>query len=336
MNLSLLESFHTKWQDILVIGKTLEQDGKKYHLMGMTLSDEAKLYFIEPFTQPERRRQSGIRNQRRRLKEPEREGSRYLDCRDFFLGSEHLQVQGGTGEPLLHSSDNYGVIQLFFDMMSAGWYIPEWLRDADWNGLQLTMLNIADLEELPRYCPEMPIMIVHRPNPVRRILEKTVTLHVGKSRSFSFTDFYGDQVQCHINRVSLIDVWKDVERQFNDPEFLDRISPEQIRQAKKHSYAALEQNCPKGMCYIGIEYECSKDLDLNFLSKEFLKSLPKVHHGSSSFFLMRLKPDQEKGVHGLTLKGCVIQTPVEPDTTKIAAELFSYSEKAGEWTETVS
>ena len=105
MNLSLLESFHTKWQDILVIGKTLEQDGKKYHLMGMTLSDEAKLYFIEPFTQPERRRQSGIRNQRRLLKEPEREGSRYLDCRDFFLGSEHLQVQGGTGEPLLHRSE---------------------------------------------------------------------------------------------------------------------------------------------------------------------------------------------------------------------------------------
>ena len=48
MNLSLLESFHTKWQDILVIGKTLEQDGKKYHLMGMTLSDEAKLYSLNP------------------------------------------------------------------------------------------------------------------------------------------------------------------------------------------------------------------------------------------------------------------------------------------------
>ena len=54
MNFSLLEYFHSKWQDILVIGKTTERNGIKYHIVGMTLSDEAKLYIIEPYMEPER------------------------------------------------------------------------------------------------------------------------------------------------------------------------------------------------------------------------------------------------------------------------------------------
>ena len=86
---------------------------------------------------------------------------------------------------------------------------------------------------------------------------------------------------------------------------------------------------------IGIEYECSKDLNLQFYSKEYLKSVPITHKGSSSFFMMSLKPDKEIGTHNLPLKGCVIQTAVSPDTIKIAAELFSYYEKVAEWEEKV-
>lgn len=44
MNFSLLEGFHSKWQDILVIEKNTERDDKKYHIVGMTLSDEAKSF----------------------------------------------------------------------------------------------------------------------------------------------------------------------------------------------------------------------------------------------------------------------------------------------------
>ncbi len=41
MNFSILSDCHKEWQDILVIGKTIERDGSKYHILGMTLSDEA-------------------------------------------------------------------------------------------------------------------------------------------------------------------------------------------------------------------------------------------------------------------------------------------------------
>lgn len=35
------------------------------------------------------------------------------------------------GGYLEHSLKNYGTIQLFLDMMSAGWTVPEWLKDTE-------------------------------------------------------------------------------------------------------------------------------------------------------------------------------------------------------------
>ena len=170
MNFSLLEGFHSKWQDILVIGKTTERNGIKYHIVGMTLSDEAKLYIIEPYMEPESRNRKGIRNHRRMLKEHERHGYSYLHCSDLCLGDVHLKIQGGMGSPM--DSDNYGLIQLFFDMMSAGWTVPEWLKDIDWENLMLLTLNIAEAANLPRLTPQTPITITHRPNPIQHIIEK--------------------------------------------------------------------------------------------------------------------------------------------------------------------
>ncbi len=335
MNFSVLSDCHTKWQDILVIGKTIERNGKKYHILGMTLSDAAKLYIIEPYDKREPISRKGIRSHRRMLKELEEKSCCYLHCSDFYLGDERLQVQGGMSGSLEYSSEDYGAIQLFSDMMSAGWTVPVWLKDTDWDSLQLVTLNIANMDKLPVYSPEMPVTITHSPDSTQHILEKTVTLNAGKSRSFYFTDDYGDNVRCHINNVTLIDVWKNTEEELKNPKLAERFSPEQLEEARKHSYDALKQCCPEGMCYIGIEYECSKDYDLVFHSKQYLKSRPETHQGSSHFLMMRLKPDKETGTHGLPLKGCVIQTPVSPDTTKIPAELFLYYKRINEWSETI-
>jgi len=69
--------------------------------------------------------------------------------------------------------------------------------------------------------------------------------------------------------------------------------------------------------------------------KEFLKSYLGVHKGTSSIFMMRLKPDKKIGMHNLPLKGAVIETPLLPDTVKVPAEVFSYTEKATVWEETI-
>lgn len=342
MNFGLLDALHKNWKNILVIGRTIECENKKYHIVGMTLAEEeAKLYIIEPYSEPEEeenhsRKRHG--NQRRQLKENVENRiheNSYLHSREIYFGNKKLQIQGGTAGSLKYSLQDYGEVQLFLDMLSAGWNIPEWLKEEDWANLRLVTLDIADIKRLPKYSAEMPVTIKHDMNFTEHLLEKTVTLTVGKSRSLSFTDNYGDKVECYINSVTLVDVWKDTEERFEDPRYKERFSPEELKEIKSRCYEALEQSCPKGMCYIGIEYECSKDISLQFYSKEFLKSYPETHEGSATSILMRLKPDKKTGTHNLSLKGSVIQTAVAPDTVKIPAEIFSYSEKIAAWEETV-
>lgn len=335
MKLQYLEEIPNEWQKVLVIGKTIERDGKKYHIIGMSLGGEAKLYILEPFSEPKPYSRRKKHTHRQSLKENEETEFSYLHCREFCLGEKRLKIQGGCGGSLGFAEQDYRTISLFIDMMHAGWVIPDWLKNEDWDNLQLVTLTIADVKRLPKYSPEIPITLKHRSNPIQHIVEKTITLTVGKSRSFSFTDHHGDNVQCHINQVTLIDVWEDTEKQFKDPRYTKKLPPERLQEVKENCYKALEQNCPKGMCYIGIEYECTKDLSLQFYSKKYLRSYPESHHGSASFFLMHLKPDKKLGVHGLPLKGCAIQTAVSPDTCTIPAELFSYFEKVEEWEERI-
>ena len=344
MKFAYLEGFHKNWNDILVIGKTIERDNRKYHMIGMTLADEAKLYIIEPYSEHgnDTHRTKGVRTHRQLQKEHRRNETyeiTYLHCSDFYLGEQRLQVRSGSGGALKYNTENYETIQVFFDMLRAGWIIPDWLKDEDWDNLQLVTLVIEDMKKLPKYSPQMPITIKHSPSAVQHIVERTVALNVGKSHTFSFVDNYGEKVQCYINNVTLIDVWKSTEEQFrqrlSDPKYTEQFSEEQLREIKEQCYKALEQNCPKGMCYIGVEYECSKDISLQFYTKEFLKSVPETHGGSSTFLLMGGKPDRETGSHNLPLKSCVIQTAVSPDTSIIPAELFLYMEKVAAWEEIV-
>ncbi len=337
MNFLSLEEVHNKWRDILVIGKTIERNDKKYHIIGMTLDEEAKLYIIELFTEEEhlRPRRGGVQNQRKILKEHTDHEACYLHSYEICIGNKCLQLRGGSSGPLKYSMHDYSNMQLFFDMMSAGWEVPEWLKTTEWDKLQLTTLIVKDVKRLPKYSPDMQITIKHRPSPIRHTLEKSITLNVGKSRSFGFLDSYGEQVQCYINNISLIDVWKDMEENFNNPRHKEHFTPEQIKQAKEQFYEALEHSCPQGMCYIGIEYECTKDIQLQFYSKEFLSSRPEKNHGRAVAMMMNLRPDKKLGTHNLPLRGCVIQTAVLPDTTKISAELFCYYEKMESWEEQI-
>lgn len=340
MKFSYLEDIHKQWHDVLVIGRTIEHDDKKYHIIGMTAGDDVKLHIIEPYTETENyfSGTKGVRSQRKILREQrERRENEvtYMHCSEFRLGNTMLEVRSGSGGSLKYSTQDYESIQLFLDMLRAGWVLPDWLKDEEWDNLQMDTLVIDSLNKLPHYTSDMPITIKHRADFIPHILEKTVTLNVGKSSSFSFVDNYGDKVQCYINNVVLIDMWKEAEEQFNNPKYTEMLSAEQLQEVKELQYKALEQNCPKGMCYIGIEYECSKDINLQFYTKEFLKSVPETHSGSSVFLMMNHKPDKETGTHNLPLKGCVIQTAVPPDTSKIPAELFLYHEKVPAWEETV-
>ena len=337
MNFCVLEDSYQKWRGILAIGKTMERHGENYHILGMTLGECPKLYILEPFHPPAENepKRKGANTQRKLLKTHNECESAYLHCREIAIGNQVLGVQGGSSSPLGYSTNDYGIVQLFFDMLGAGWQIPPWLKELGWDDLQLVTLELSPVKKLPHYSPQLPITICHAPVPRQHIIEKTITLQVGKSRSFAFIDNQGCAVQCHINKVFLIDVWQTIEERFSNPQFTQKLSAQELQQIKNHCYESLAHSCPRGMCYIGIEYECSKNMGLQFFSKEFLKSSPQNHEGGFSNMAMSLKPDEKTGAHQLPLRGTVIETPVAPDTTKIPAELFFCFEIIDPWDETI-
>ena len=71
MKFSYLEDAGREWSDILVIGKTIERDNRKYHIVGMTLGNKANLYIIEPYSEQESGSHGKKRvcNQRRIMKD---------------------------------------------------------------------------------------------------------------------------------------------------------------------------------------------------------------------------------------------------------------------------
>lgn len=88
MKFTYIENAHKMLNDILVIGKTIERDNKKFHMIGMTLADEARLYIIEPYNEPMNygSKIMGIRNQRKILKASRANDIRedtYLHCSEF-------------------------------------------------------------------------------------------------------------------------------------------------------------------------------------------------------------------------------------------------------------
>lgn len=335
MQFSWLEGVGKKWKDILVIGRTIERDGKKYHIIGMTMEEYAELYIIEPYEEQKGHNPKKKRTQRMILKEQEIQKNSYLNCPEFKIGSKKLCIQSGCGGVLM--PENYEEIKLFLDMMDAGWEIPEWLKYEDWDRLQLITLRIDNLKRLPKYSPDMPITIKHGLTAKKHLLSraKSITVEIGRPVSFQFTAHDGEKVQCYINNVMLIDVWEEARKEFGNAKYRERFTEEQLQEIENNYYEALKQNCPKGMYYIGIEYECSREINLQFYSKEFLESYPETHGGSATFLSMRLKPEKKTGMHGLPLKGYGINTPFSPDTREVSVELLFYMEKVEAWEEYV-
>ena len=84
-----------------------------------------------------------------------------------------------------------------------------------------------------------------------------------------------------------------------------------------------------------LEYECTEEVSLAFYAKESLDMIEEAKEGGASALLMRVKPDKETGTHGLKLRGCVIQNPLEAHTQTLEAELFSYSKVIQKQVETL-
>lgn len=377
MNFELFQKLFPRYHEIMVLGKSLEKEGKPYHLIGMTRVDDGAelsvLNMCRPLNSyPAWEEQCELTMRETMKQHEEADDNYFMGIKAFlFNGTEYSVRSASSG--CLNPWGDVETLGLFTEMQKAGWRVPEdsVFYRRDWEEIGLTKITI-DLEG-----KELPVLEDDKITVVKNIgtrnvgIEQPVTLFIeseekkshtvirqkeekepdtvlrqkeekkpGKSDTIIFKKEDGTEAVCYINRVYRMDVWKDQEERFADPDWNKRIrkymSEEKLEDLKRQTREEMEQECPRGMYYVGIEYECSEDIALQFYSREYLDSIPKVHEGSATSMIMLLKPDKKTGVHGLKLRGAVIQTPVTGETTELAAELFCYMVTTPEQEEEIS
>ena len=325
------------YDEVKVIGRDVELDGHYAHIIGMTLKDKQTFVYalelVEHLAAEEGIFQSLTdKTHRQQMKDSYKteKNIAFLRVREFHSNGKVYAVAGANSS----KTENYNMAEhmlIYLMMREHGWKMPKEspLYTSDWECLQMSVIELRDeMDELPNW--GMDLEVVKDSHSKTELLEIPVILTCGEHPVIPFCLGDGAQAECYINKICLKDVWADLERRFKDEEYINRVleqvSMEELQKMKEHCEEALLADCPRGKCYLLVEYECSRDVAINFYATSYLDSKPKVHSGSSTSLLIMHRPDTKTGTHGLKLRGCVIQTPIEPDSTSLETELFSYTE----------
>lgn len=339
MNFLELQRAGREFDEMISLGITVEREGKIYHIAGMArCQNQAEIYIIE-----KNEHEPAPYADRRNAHYNNRAGMKIVPAQSYFsqvsairIGTTNsetesitLETESACGEPFALSADyNWEKVLLFDKMQKNGWSLPEGnvFSTMDWKDIWITTLTFrTELPKLPDWEGE-EIYVRFGRRSQDFLVEKPVCLTVGQETELSFTLEDGRSGICYINKVYPMDIWKDNEEKFQDPRYLEIMTKEELEKHKEEFFRGLEEDCPRGMCYLGIEYECTLEGSLVFYDRDFLEGQPKEHKGSARAMMILLKPDEAIGKHGLKQRGCVIQTPITPDRKQMEAELFRFME----------
>lgn len=338
MNLEQLIGLHNhlNFDEIQIIGKDWEQDGKPYHIVGLLRKEkQAELLVLglcEDMEERAYQKESSRREQMRHSVEAEKKQSFFLHTRSFGCTGVTYEVGGATSGYCGHG--DYGEAYLLFEkLLQAGWKISKDspFYEAQWEFLEITRVELREeIECLPQWKERLEIE--HDSMPQNSLVEIPMELVIGEDsgQEIFFTLPDGREATCYINHVYLSDVWKEEEARYADPAYRERIlqhvSEEQLEQMKEQLFGALADICPQGKCFPVIEYECTQEVSLQFFEKEYLDGVEKPKGNSATALFMRAKPRTEVGSHGLKMRTCIIQTPKDNNIKRMNAELFSSME----------
>lgn len=348
MNLNELAKFvsENKYDEIKIIGKTVQIEGFFYHLIAiMRRSDEVYLCILSQ-TQPWEEYVGGIigeKTHRQSLVEEPRYEKPTIST--FYIDSLELQVESISGSSL--KMDISGQL-LVVQFLEQGWQVPldGGMDTADWDCLEMSTVRFCNhLKHLPdvsnaqlaanwqhssrSYLLQKPCKLI--------VTDQDAGITGQQELDFTVTDPQGvvREEICYINRVSLFDPWENEEKRFADPQYqkrmLEHISPEKLAEIKQDVFQTLAQTCPRGMCYPLVEYECTmEEANLLFYDREYLDGDIQVQgvgdagqNGASVTMIGWMhKPQKPQGLHGRKLQCCTLQTLVPYGTKEIFAELF--------------
>lgn len=336
MNIRSLSNLLSQTDELTVIGKGAVVDGVICHVLGLVRSGRQLrllvLQYDESFQQRVEEGEAAgldgalVRSATNRME---------LAGRDRVESANPLQAVSvvGIGERefavhqsehrRLHSQDCESVV-ILTEFLRHGWQ-PDGIDIQSIDMLFLCSLELdGDYAAIPTFGENPALRFSMRPASVACLVEQPITLTVGGSypdRLWFRDAVTGEKHWAQINRVYLADMWVEMAKTFDDPRLHEKVTPEQIAQARSDFEERFIKICPRGMCFPIIEYECEEDISLQFYSRAYLDATP-VHRSSAMGFIV--SPDQPTGILGLKLKAAVIQEPFPANTISIEAELLQY------------
>ncbi len=344
--LSEITNMH-QYDEIKIIGQNAFYQGQPYHFAAMVRkADQAQLFVLsltnrdQSGQEAEPSRLHGRHGQKQTMRQhmKKRSGGSFPFLSKLITDREELEfgsAQSGSLDAV--SQDDLEKTLLLAKLMDAGWKLPEnsIFFSENWKHVECQQYQFqVPFAKLPQW---KHAKAVWRPEPREHFVEKPVRIFIDDAHTasknqtpipFSITAQDGTMKDgiCYINSVKREDVWQKQKELFENPVFQKNASEHMTAEDIEKMWELLEQNCPRGMYFVCIEYECTLDVSLQFYDRAYLDSGSDTHESSSSMVLLA-KPDSPKGMHGLKLKTCVIQTPVTEETHDLEVELFEVCEQ---------
>lgn len=310
----------------LPLGQTARQGELLCHLAGLTLSQEGTLELLGLEYDPdylERQEEQSWKDpaptRRQTLLRQEN-----LPFRRLTEGFPETISLGGLSLKPSQSQSDYGAegqAPLFCRLLDQGWN-PGPLSKTPLDRLMVSRWTLGEnWEEIPEIDPQAPVEFTMQKKIERRPVELPLTLEVGRgTEKIPFTDqTTGQTLWMQILQTRLEDMWAQMEQVFAHHRRQGRIPAEQIDRMQAQFERDFARECPRGMLYPAVEYQCEDDSQLDFYLASYLDE-PQDFSGHSFGFLT--KPEQSRTPEGRKIQTAILQSPVAPDTRTIQAELF--------------
>ncbi|MEH2943551.1 hypothetical protein VSQ32_11925 [Lachnospiraceae bacterium KK002] len=246
-------------------------------------------------------------------------------------GKEYHVQSGNSGALADYNLEGRMLLYYFLSRnMSFGF-----LETRKLSGIQCTALELeGEYEKIPFSGQELADLEFleekrHYHVPVKRKMKRKIGRQTGRKETFTVqipcrqehgaTAYQEREITYYINHIKLVDGWTKAKEECDEMKAQGILSDEKEYQMFLNH---LKEICPPGMRNLAVEYEC-EDASLEFYTREQLQEKQKIREGegATAFFLAGNRVKGE-GIHGMKLRGCMIQYPVQPDITEADLELL--------------
>lgn len=323
-----------RYEEVKIIGKDLCVDGRWIHIVSMGRREgNAYLCILEqqPALEEQPAWKPNATNRESMLETVKEPDASALHINKIMIGENTFELQGGIGGNIAQQAEMAQAYIFFQQMIENGWSVSEEsiFYQLDWKRMGLVELRLMDSsKKLPELTGEIRKM-TFGPASRNHIIQMPVRLERGKTNQLQFTlQEGGEEIICYIDQVGMIEPLIEEQRRFEDTQYrekaLQRITIEEFDKIKKTALETLEADCPRGMGYFTVEYECTdENLSAQFYAVADLNRISEPRQGGTSMLMMGGRSTgSETGPHGYRSRCRVIQYAVPVDTNVLDAELF--------------